>query len=121
VSDQGQARSITGADRRHLRGLAHSLKPVVRIGDAGLTERVVVAVDAALDDHELIEVKIVADRAERKAIAEDVARRIGGELAGLVGQVAILYRPAVDPERRAIVLPSVGARPASTEAESDAD
>ena len=84
--------AITGADRRHLRGLAHSLKPVVRVGGAGLTAPVVAAVDTALDD--------------RKSLAEDIARRTGAELAGLIGQVAILYRPAADAERRAIVLPS---------------
>ena len=100
--------AITGADRSHLRGLAHSLKPVVRVGGAGLTAPVVAAVDTALDDRELIKVKIGADRDERKLIAEDIACRTGAELAGLVGQVAILYRPATDAERRAITLPSAG-------------
>jgi RNA-binding protein len=98
--------ALTGADRRHLRGLAHSLEPLVRIGGAGLSDPVVAAVNAALDDHELIKVKIAADRDERAAIAEDAARRTGAELAGLVGHVAILFRPAADAERRFIVLPS---------------
>ena len=101
---------LTGADRRHLRGLAHALKPVVRVGDAGLTERVVAAVETALDDHELIKVKIAADRDERREIADAMAERTGGDLAGMVGQVAILYRPAADAERRRITLPSSSRR-----------
>lgn len=101
---------MTGADRRHLRALAHELEPVVRVGTAGLTDRVVAATDAALDDHELIKVKIAADRGERKVIAEELVRRTDGALAGIIGRVAIVYRPAREPERRSIVLPSASGR-----------
>ena len=58
---------LKGSDRKYLRGLAHTLTPVVRIGNAGLTDRVVEATEQALDAHELIKVKIAADRDERKA------------------------------------------------------
>jgi len=97
---------LTGADRRHLRSLANPKKAVVQVGEAGLTEGVVAATDAALGDHELIKVRFAADRNERRELAATLAARTHSTLAGLVGRVAILYRPASDPEKRKIRLPS---------------
>jgi len=97
---------LTGADRRILRRLAHSLKPVVQMGSSGLTESLVGAVDRALADHELVKIRIADEREARRAVAEQLARRTGSALAGSVGHVAILYRPAAERERRVIVLPS---------------
>jgi RNA-binding protein len=99
---------LGGADRRHLRGLAHGLDPVVRVGAAGLTPSIVRAVDRALEDHELIKIRIPAEREQRREIAEAVSRETRSVLAGQVGQVAILYRRARDAERRRITLPSAG-------------
>ena len=93
---------LTGALRRNLRRLAHPLRPVVQLGDAGLSDGVVDAVDRALEDHELIKVKLSGERDERKQTAADLAERTRSELAGLVGRVAVLYRPASDPERRRV-------------------
>ena len=98
--------ALKGSDRRRLRGLANPLKAVVEIGEAGLTPGVVAAVDGALRDHELIKVRIAADREERRAIAAQVAEATSSELAGLIGRVAILYRAASDPANRKIRLPS---------------
>lgn len=98
--------ALTGADRRHLRRLAHELPAVVQVGGRGLSDGVVSAVDRALDDHELIKLRIDADRPARRALAVELARRTDSALAGTVGRVAILYRPARDPERRRIALPS---------------
>lgn len=93
---------LGGAERRVLRRLAHPLRPVVQLGGEGLTDALLGAVDRALEDHELIKLKLVGERDERRPLAEDVALRTGSALAGLVGRVAILYRPASDPARRRI-------------------
>ena len=58
--------------------------------------------DRALEDHELIKLQLVGERDERRELAEQAAERTDSALAGLVGRVAILYRPARDPERRRI-------------------
>jgi RNA-binding protein len=97
---------LSGSDRRHLRALAHALDPVVQIGAAGVTAGVIAALDRALDDHELVKVRIARERDERRAIAEQLAAATRSALAGLVGHVAALYRPAREPERRRIALPS---------------
>jgi len=97
---------LTGADRRYLRGLANPRKVVVQVGESGVSDAVVAAVAAALRDHELIKVRIAGDRDERRSVAESLAVEAKCELAGLIGGVAIFYRPADVPEERTIQLPS---------------
>ena len=93
---------LGGAERRNLRRMAHGLRPAVQLGGAGLTGAVVDAVDRALEDHELIKLRLAGERNERRDLASQAAERTHSTLAGLVGHVAILYRPARDPERRRI-------------------
>ena len=93
---------LSSAERKRLRRLAHDLRPVVQVGDAGLSPNVLAALDAALEDHELIKLKINHEREERRELAAEAARETGSALAGTVGRIAILYRPASDPERRRV-------------------
>ena len=103
---RGPMEELTGRDRRHLRRLAHALDPVVQVGAAGVTAGVIAALGRALEDHELVKVRIERERDERRALADALVRATGSALAGLVGHVAVLYRPARAPERRKIALPS---------------
>jgi RNA-binding protein len=86
---------LTGIQRRHLRKLAHTMKPTVMIGEAGVSEAVLRALDRALEDHELVKVKL-RETAERKESAGRLAEQSGAELCGLVGRSVILYRPHPD-------------------------
>ncbi len=96
---------LTDKQRRHLRGLAHDLKPVVMVGDAGLTDAVVREAERALHDHELIKIKVrAADRDTRDALITDLATRTTSELVNRIGHVAVLYRPR--PDKTGIVLPA---------------
>lgn len=84
---------MTGKQRKHLRGLAHALDPVVIVGQRGLTDSVVRQVDTALTDHELIKVKVGAEcPIDREEAAGILAMQTECEVAGLVGRVLILYR-----------------------------
>lgn len=84
---------LTSKQRQYLRGLAHPLAPIVRVGKAGVTESVIAETKKSLHSHELIKVRIEVDEsAERKAIAEKLAEASDSQLAGTVGKVAILYR-----------------------------
>ena len=96
---------LTGRQRKYLRGLAHSLDPLVHVGQKGLTEGVLAEADLALDHHELVKIKIAADREERQAVAAEIAERLGAELVGSIGTVAILFRRNPDREARKIRLP----------------
>src|SRR5437016_3634483 len=89
---------LTERQRRHLRGLAHALKPVVRLGSAGLTEAIAAETARALGDHELIKVKAPGgDRAARDELFAELARRTGSALVHRIGHVAVLYRPRAEP------------------------
>jgi RNA-binding protein len=90
--------ALQGYQRRHLRKLAHSLKPVVMIGEAGISSAVESALAAALEDHELVKVKLQGAE-NKKEIAAQLAKCSGAELCGLVGHTAILYLPnSEDPQ-----------------------
>lgn len=83
---------LSGKQRKWLRGRAHHLAAVVRVGHSGTTEAVLREVDHALEVHELIKVRCYRPEAKRQW-ATDLARATGAELCGLIGHTAILYRP----------------------------
>lgn len=96
---------LTSAQRKWLRGMAHPLQPIVRLGKQGLTDAVIRQIDEALDAHELIKVQIPVPREEKAALAEEIQERTRSQNAGLVGHVLILYRENPDPEKRYLELP----------------
>lgn len=95
---------LTGAQKKHLRGLAHHLKPVVQVGKNGVTGPVLESIDQALDDHELIKVRLADPQGRKRELAEEIAERSGAAVVGLVGHVVTLYRRHPDPEQRRIEL-----------------
>ncbi|MBF0213289.1 MAG: ribosome assembly RNA-binding protein YhbY [Magnetococcales bacterium] len=99
------APALSGFQRKFLRGQAHALQPVVWVGKDGLGETLLQEVDRALEDHELIKIKF-NDHKERKAdLSEEIARETRSTLAGMIGHVAIFYRPRAEVAKRVIVVP----------------
>ena len=96
---------LKGSQRKYLRGVAHGYNPAVQIGREGLSEGVLRAIDVSLEAHELIKLKIVADRGERERIVPVIEERLGCECVGTVGRMAIMFRRQPDPEKRKIELP----------------
>lgn len=91
--------TITEQQKRHLRGLAHKLKPVVTIGNAGFTEAVQREIDLSLEHHELIKIKLPAlEHAERDTLLADLCAQTDAHLIQRIGHVAVLYRPAKKPK-----------------------
>src|SRR5256885_11295802 len=88
------APGLSERQRKHLRALAHALKPVVRLGSAGLTAAVARETERALRDHEPIKVKAPrGDRAARAEVLVARARPPGRPLAQRHGNRAVLHRP----------------------------
>jgi RNA-binding protein len=83
---------VNPADRKKFRAEAHTLKPVVMIGQSGLTAGVLAELEQALNIHELIKVKIRAERDERKLISEKICAATGAVLIQTIGQIAVIYR-----------------------------
>ena len=98
---------MKSAERKHLKGLAHRLKPIVFIGQSGLTASVVRAIESALNDHELIKVKFndFREKEEKADITAAIEKQTGAEWVGTIGHTAIIYRRHPNPERRKIKLP----------------
>ncbi|RMG31535.1 MAG: YhbY family RNA-binding protein [Gammaproteobacteria bacterium] len=84
---------LTEAQRRHLRGLGQRLRPVVMVGQRGLTDAVVEEVDRSIRHHELMKVRVsVGDRAERDRVIAELCERTGSTLIQRIGNVALLFR-----------------------------
>lgn len=91
---------LSSKHRRHLKGLAHALEPVVRVGQRGVTPAVVEETKKSLEAHELIKVRIDSDDStSRRTLAEALAGATEAELAGTIGKLAILYRPRAEKPR----------------------
>jgi RNA-binding protein len=90
--------AITTKQKQQLKAQAHKLKPIVGIGHQGLTESVINEINRALDDHELIKVRINAERDERKELYAAVCEATGAEALNLIGGIAIIYRKSEDKE-----------------------
>ena len=84
--------ALSGAQRRHLRGLAHPLKPLILVGDAGRSEAVIRALDEALANHELVKVRL-RQPTNKKQTAQMLADTSAAALCGVVGHTVVLYRP----------------------------
>jgi putative YhbY family RNA-binding protein len=85
---------LTPAERSALRSEAHGLNPIVLIGDAGLTPAVMKEIDAGLNAHGLIKVRVFGDdREERIAIYETICNELGAAPIQHIGKLLVLYRP----------------------------
>ena len=83
---------LTNHQRRQLKGLAHHLKPVVMVGQHGLSDGVLNEVAVALDAHELIKVRIsIGDREQRREIISAICVHSGAETVQSIGHVAVIY------------------------------
>lgn len=84
--------ALSPQQRRKLRGLAHSLKPVVMIGQSGLSENIHSEIEIALDFHQLIKVRLRAGKEERQQWADAITARSKAEAVTSIGQILVLYR-----------------------------
>ena len=89
---------ITSAQRRYLRGLAHGLKPVVMIGQHGLTPAVVRETELSLAHHELIKIRVLGDdREAREQWINQLCEEVGAAPVQHLGKLLVIYKPADKP------------------------
>ena len=95
--------NLSEPQKKYLRGRGHDLKPLIMVGDAGLTESLLAEFESTLAHHELIKVKVRAsDRAARDKMIETMCADHSAALIQRIGNVALLYRanPDKEPEKR---------------------
>ena len=85
--------TLTSKQKRYLRTVAHTRKPIVIIGGKGLSAAVLNELELALEHHELVKVRIQAeDRNARQAIIGHICNVLGTELVQRIGYVATFYK-----------------------------
>ncbi|MFT4887522.1 MAG: RNA-binding protein [Pseudohongiellaceae bacterium] len=90
---------ITNIDKKKFRAIGHKLKPIVMIAQKGLSETVGEELDRALENHELIKVKIAAgERDDKKALTIEICKEFKAECIQSVGNIVLLYRPSKKPD-----------------------
>lgn len=87
---------LSSGQRRKLKAMAHHLEPVVMVGQKGITENLSKAVDKALGDHELIKIKFVDFKDEKRELTDEIVLSTHAALVGIIGNIAILYRKNPD-------------------------
>ncbi len=87
---------MNSAQKKRLKAQAHSLKPVLTVGQSGLTESVLKELEITLDTHELLKIKIRADKEQRKQIRDQIINESQAELIQSIGQIIVVYRKNPD-------------------------
>ena len=85
--------TISPSQKRYLRGLAHSLSPVILLGQKGVSPSLIAELKLALDHHELLKVRLSgADKDERAAQLAALVEASGAEIVQLIGHTASLWK-----------------------------
>jgi len=89
--------ALSNQHKKKLKTHAHGLKPVVRLGQAGLSKTVLDEIELAIEHHELIKVKIsAADRDEKKALIQEISEKTQSDIVQTIGFMAVFYRENSD-------------------------
>ncbi|WP_417545084.1 ribosome assembly RNA-binding protein YhbY [Marinobacter sp.] len=90
--------SLSPEQRREYRAIAHHLKPVIIVGDKGLTENLQEELERALNDHELIKIKVASqDREARQETIKALCGASGAEVVQTIGKIAVVMRRSKQP------------------------
>jgi len=97
--------TLTGKQKNYLRGIAHAMNPVVMIGGKGLTNAVMNEIELALDQHELIKIKLPSNsKPEKVALLAQITSKSNSQPVQLIGRVGVIYRAS---DEAKITLPSI--------------
>lgn len=89
---------LSQKDKKRFRSIGHQLKPIVTVAEKGLSDAVLAEAVRALDDHELIKVKVsVGERSLRDELIKSLCETTKADLVQSIGNVALIYRPADKP------------------------
>ena len=93
--------TINNRQKKQLRNTGHKLKPIVTVAGNGLTDTVLKEIKRALNDHELIKIKLaIIDRQQRQEIAVNIRRHTQSEIVQVIGKMILLYLPAREPNKK---------------------
>ena len=92
---------ISNSNKKHYRSIGHNLKPIVTVAQKGLTDNIRREVDRALNEHELIKIKLItSDKSEKKKLSNEICRELNAECVQRIGHMVLVYRAAEKPNAR---------------------
>ncbi|MGI9292616.1 MAG: YhbY family RNA-binding protein [Pseudomonadales bacterium] len=90
---------LNSAYRQQLKGIGHKLKAIITVTDNGLSENIEKEIERALEDHELIKIRIsIADRKQRRELADRISTQHSAQVVQRIGNIVLLFRPAKKPK-----------------------
>lgn len=96
--------SLTGKQKNYLRGLAHSINPIITIGNNGLTDAVFKELEIALAHHELLKIKLPAgEKSERTSLVATICAKTNSTPVQMIGRIGVIYRES---EEQKITIPN---------------
>ena len=85
---------LTGKQKNHLRGLGHSLKPILQVGKEGVSEQFLENLEDCLEHHELLKIKVLENAPhEKQELAEKMEKATKGSIVQIIGKTLLFYRP----------------------------
>ena len=95
---------LTNNQKKHLRSLTHDLRPIVMVGQQGLSEAVLAELESTMTKHELLKIKVrTSNREEKQQIVDKILNFSKAALVQAIGGVLVIYRPF--DENPSIILP----------------
>ena len=95
---------LTNNQKKHLRSLAHDLRPILMVGQHGLSDAVLAELESTMTKHELLKIKVrPSDRVEKQEIVDKILSFSKAALVQVIGGVLVIYRPF--DENPSIILP----------------
>ena len=95
---------LTNNQKKHLRSLAHDLRPIVMVGQNGLSDAVLAELESTMPKHELLKIKVrVNNHEEKQKIVDEIINFSSAALVQVIGGVLVIYRPF--DENPSIILP----------------
>ncbi len=100
-------KELKGFQKKYLKGLAHNLKPVVMLGQQGLTLNLIESINQAFEKHELIKIKFVDYKKKefKLNLSESIIKETKSFFVGLTGHILILYRQSKNEKNQKIKIP----------------
>ena len=91
---------LNSRQKKILRSKAHDLKPIVLIGKSGVSDGCIQSINEAMESHELIKVKFLEHKNDKKSLSETISIKTDSEIVGNIGHTIMLFRQNPDKEKQ---------------------
>lgn len=91
---------LSNTDKKRFRQIGHHLNPIITIAEKGLSDNIRQEIERALKDHELIKIKLVCNKEEKKQFSDTICADFGAECVQSIGHIILVYRAAKKPDPR---------------------